>query len=155
MRMGRARLVLIVTMLRLVRWLCARKRLVAWGLRRPRIRSRLERGLAEGGGAEAEAFLETALTDFASPGVPDAIGAGARDQSHERVGELSMPTHLVWGSRDPVLPVRLAVALQAQIPGSTLDVVEGSGHLPMIERPRAFEQLLLDRLRDTENPPPA
>jgi pimeloyl-ACP methyl ester carboxylesterase len=45
---------------------------------------------------------------------------------------------LVWGRRDPVLPLRVAETVRDLIPGSRLVVVE-SGHLPFTTEPAAME----------------
>lgn len=48
---------------------------------------------------------------------------------------LVQPTALVWGAHDPFLPVALGRRLAADIPGATLDVVEGAGHFTPEEAP--------------------
>jgi pimeloyl-ACP methyl ester carboxylesterase len=51
--------------------------------------------------------------------------------------------HIVWGTEDGWIPVDRAVALQAAIPGATLRLVEGAGHLVHLDQPVA----LADELR--------
>src|SRR5262249_10049499 len=41
-----------------------------------------------------------------------------------------MPTLLVWGTRDAILPYDHALMAQAAMPGSRLEVFEGAGHFP-------------------------
>ena len=49
-----------------------------------------------------------------------------------------VPTLLLWGMNDPVLKVKDAEQLQAQLPGSRLELVENCGSLPQIEAPDVF-----------------
>ncbi|WP_164017610.1 alpha/beta fold hydrolase [Pyxidicoccus trucidator] len=66
-----------------------------------------------------------------------------------RLGELRVPTRVVYGDLDlPHLQERCAL-LARGIPGADLRVMPGCAHLPNLEQPRAFETLvreLLERL---------
>jgi pimeloyl-ACP methyl ester carboxylesterase len=61
---------------------------------------------------------------------------------------ITAPTLIVWGSRDNLVPVRVAHEWQAAIPGSRLEIIDGARHVPMVERPSVFTEVLLDFLRD-------
>ncbi|MFT7841030.1 alpha/beta fold hydrolase [Saccharothrix sp. BKS2] len=60
---------------------------------------------------------------------PDYLGSLAR---------VAVPALVVVGAEDEYTPVEVARRLHAVIPGSTLAVVDGAGHLPNLERPEAF-----------------
>jgi pimeloyl-ACP methyl ester carboxylesterase len=60
-----------------------------------------------------------------------------------------MPTMLVWGERDPMIPVAHGRAAHAAIPGSRLELFAGSGHFPHRDEPRHFVEVLLDFLAST------
>lgn len=45
-----------------------------------------------------------------------------------RLKDVVSPTAIVWGERDPFLPVELAKRLHGAIPGSTLEIVPGARH---------------------------
>jgi pimeloyl-ACP methyl ester carboxylesterase len=49
-----------------------------------------------------------------------------------------MPVLIIWGERDPIIPVHHAESAHDAIPGSRLEVFAGVGHLPQIEAPAAF-----------------
>ena len=49
-----------------------------------------------------------------------------------------MPVLIIWGARDPIIPVRHAETAHAAIPGSRLEVFENVGHLPQVEVPGRF-----------------
>ena len=61
-----------------------------------------------------------------------------------------LPTLIVWGDRDPIIPVAHAYAAHDAMPGSRLEVFEGIGHFPHVECPDAFVAVLLDFLATTE-----
>jgi pimeloyl-ACP methyl ester carboxylesterase len=51
----------------------------------------------------------------------------------------AMPTLIVWGADDPIIPVEHGRAAHDAIPGSRLAIIDGAGHFPHVEAP---EQLL-------------
>ncbi len=61
-----------------------------------------------------------------------------------------LPTLIVWGDRDTIIPVEHAYQAHEAIPGSRLEVIEGAGHFPHVERPDEFLEVLLDFLDITE-----
>lgn len=73
----------------------------------------------------------------------------ARDENGTRsaeLGELAVPTLLVWGDDDVAYPVEgFARRFAADIPGAELVVLERCGHYPPLERPAGFVRILRDR----------
>lgn len=59
-----------------------------------------------------------------------------------RLGEIDVPTTLIWGADDGVLPLDYAQALQQAIPNSQLRVIEGAAHIPHLQQPERFLQCL-------------
>src|SRR6266536_3351282 len=55
-----------------------------------------------------------------------------------------LPTLLVWGARDRIIPVSHARAAQREIPGSRLEVFPQAGHFPQLADPRRFAAVLRD-----------
>jgi pimeloyl-ACP methyl ester carboxylesterase len=62
----------------------------------------------------------------------------------------TMPTLIVWGDRDDIIPVSHAYAAHQAIPGSQLVIIEGVGHFPQIEAPDEFVTALVDFVDSTE-----
>jgi pimeloyl-ACP methyl ester carboxylesterase len=60
-----------------------------------------------------------------------------------------IPTLIVWGARDPFIPVRHATATHEAIPGSRLEIFEGVGHYPHCEAPARFVDVLVDFISST------
>jgi pimeloyl-ACP methyl ester carboxylesterase len=61
-----------------------------------------------------------------------------------------MPTLIVWGTADRIIPVEHAHAAHAAMPGSHLAIVEGAGHFLPFEQPGAFLDALHRFLDGTE-----
>ena len=62
----------------------------------------------------------------------------------------AMPTLIVWGDRDRIIPLSHAHQAHEAMPNSRLEVMEGVGHFPHVEDPYRFVEILLDFLRTTE-----
>ncbi len=54
-----------------------------------------------------------------------------------RLATVSIPTLVVWGERDPVLPPAYGRAYAAAFPHSRFEVIPGGGHIPTREAPDA------------------
>jgi pimeloyl-ACP methyl ester carboxylesterase len=61
-----------------------------------------------------------------------------------------MPTLIVWGDHDRIIPLDHAYLAHEAIPNSRLEVMEGVGHFPQVEEPVRFVEILRDFLRTTE-----
>ena len=61
-----------------------------------------------------------------------------------------LPTLIVWGEQDTIIPVRHAHAAHEAIPGSRLEVIPAAGHFPHVETPGAFLAVVLDFIDTTE-----
>ena len=61
-----------------------------------------------------------------------------------------MPTLIVWGDRDSMIPVEHGRAAHTAMPGSRLEIFAGAGHLPHRDQPWRFVRVLLDFLASTE-----
>jgi pimeloyl-ACP methyl ester carboxylesterase len=65
-------------------------------------------------------------------------------QAGQRLGEISAPALVVWGGDDQYLPKRFAFDYGEALGGeTTVEIVDGAGHWPWIDRPQ-----LVDRLCD-------
>jgi pimeloyl-ACP methyl ester carboxylesterase len=81
-----------------------------------------------------EALIDRMLTQ---PGSPDALGAQAQTfATHdvtEELGSLRVPTLVMCGTEDKVMPPPNSVFLADNVPGATLQLIEGAGHAVDLE----------------------
>jgi pimeloyl-ACP methyl ester carboxylesterase len=56
-------------------------------------------------------------------------------EAHERIGELKLPTLILWGGRDRLIPPDNAERFLRDIEGSRLVLFEALGHVPQEEDP--------------------
>ena len=66
----------------------------------------------------------------------------ARIDSRPRLGEIAVPTLLIWGEKDGITSRAHHDEIAAAIPGARLEVVPGAGHLPTVEAPDVVGPLL-------------
>jgi pimeloyl-ACP methyl ester carboxylesterase len=94
-------------------------------------------------GEAQRAFLHTARS------IIDISGqrVSARDRLY-LAGD--MPTLIIWGARDPMIPVAHAYDAHGAIPHSRLEVFESAGHFPFNDEPVRFSQALSDFIRETD-----
>ncbi len=93
-------------------------------------------------------FYENTLASGAKPAGPRAAAEIARYDFRNRLGEIACPTLVVWGDRDRIVPPSGAQEYGRLIPDARVVVFDDCGHVPMIEQPERFNQLLLDFLAE-------
>ena len=123
-------------------------RLTRWGIRAPHL-AEMWRAYASLSEAEnRRAFVKT-LRAVVDPG-------GQTVSAKDRLYLTSaLPTMIVWGDRDPIIPVRHAHDAHELMPGSRLEIFEDAGHFPHVEFPSRFTDVLEDFLATTEPHPSA
>jgi pimeloyl-ACP methyl ester carboxylesterase len=57
------------------------------------------------------------------------------------------PVALIWGEQDSITPIAQAKALRSWMPSATLATLPDVGHIPHIENPGAFADVLIRQLR--------
>jgi pimeloyl-ACP methyl ester carboxylesterase len=87
--------------------------------------------------------LTTQVMDRMSPvAMAGLLGPLLAFDVHRRVHEITLPTTVVVGTRDVLTPPYQARALARAVPGATLAVLPGCGHMVMLERPHELCDLL-------------
>ena len=61
-----------------------------------------------------------------------------------------VPTLILWGRHDRMIPVDHAFSAHEEIPGSRLVIFEDSGHFPHAEEPQHFVEVVTDFVDSTE-----
>jgi pimeloyl-ACP methyl ester carboxylesterase len=84
-----------------------------------------------------QAFLHT-VRSVIEPG-------GQRVSAHDRLQLAALlPTLIVWGEQDSIIPLAHGEAAHAAMPGSRLEVFAGAGHMPHDADPERFARVLID-----------
>jgi pimeloyl-ACP methyl ester carboxylesterase len=56
----------------------------------------------------------------------------------ERLKDIKIPTLIIWGRDDALIPLEYAEKFAKGIPGSKLVVIDSAGHIPQVEKPAVF-----------------
>ncbi len=70
-----------------------------------------------------------------------------------RIPKIDLPTLLLWGRHDWVVPLDVAERLLAALPKARLEVMENCGHMPPEEFPKESLEIVLKFLRDGRDDP--
>ena len=73
--------------------------------------------------------------------------AAVSEDLHRRLRHVDPPVLVVWGRRDPYLPVEYAERQRETFPTARVVVLDDSGHWPMLDDPVGVEQAVLPFLR--------
>lgn len=71
----------------------------------------------------------------------------SRADSVDSLTTISCPVTFINGNKDKLTPHSLAESMQHSIPGSTLCLIPGAGHLSNMEQPEIFNTCLLEHLK--------
>jgi pimeloyl-ACP methyl ester carboxylesterase len=62
----------------------------------------------------------------------------------------AMPSMIVWGENDPIIPIEHGEIAHAAMPGSRFEVIPGAGHFPQITDPIRIAHLLAEFVDETD-----
>jgi pimeloyl-ACP methyl ester carboxylesterase len=119
------------------------RRLRSLGLRAPRVEEQWRSYVSLTDQETRHAFLRTLRA------VVDAGGQSV--SAHDRLYLASrLPTLILWGERDRIIPVAHAHDAHAAMPGSRLVLFAESGHFPHTEEPARFVEAVVELVDSTE-----
>jgi pimeloyl-ACP methyl ester carboxylesterase len=76
---------------------------------------------------------------------------GQRVSAHDRLALAGLlPSMVVWGEKDSIIPVEHGEAAHAAMPGSRFEVFPDCGHMPHDAEPERFAELLIEFCETTE-----
>ena len=105
------------------------------------------------------AFIRTAMLQNPHPQPPEAfarqLAACARHNTRDRLGTLTMPTHVIGGERDILVPIWKSREIASAIPGAKLEILSGAPHGLSLERAEEFNAAVLGFIRETAAAPAA
>ncbi len=111
-------------------------------------RQRLRRSAFQGvffdpNGLRREMLWENFVPAMKSPGYFDAMRNLVGYDIRDRLEEIGVPTLIVWGRNDRVVPVPAALSYKKRIgDNAELVIFDECGHVPQIERPVRFNRVL-------------
>ena len=65
----------------------------------------------------------------------------------EKLSSITVPTMVVWGELDPVIPVKYADSIVSTIKDCRFYRMDGCGHTPYVEVPETFVKIVMEFLR--------
>jgi 3-oxoadipate enol-lactonase len=89
--------------------------------------------------------LEQAILSMAAvpeAGYRAAVHCLSEFDREAELAEIRTPTLLIGGEKDPVAPPKVMARMAEAIPGSSLEILPGAGHLLNLEQPAAFNRIL-------------
>ncbi len=72
------------------------------------------------------------------------------DASNRLYLAAEMPTLIIWGEDDPIIPAHHGERAHEAMPGSRLQIFPGAGHMPHFDEPYAIGRALLDFIDGTQ-----
>jgi pimeloyl-ACP methyl ester carboxylesterase len=109
--------------------------------------------------ADMVEFIRTAMLNNPHRQSPEAFGrqiaACGRHDTRDRLAGLTMPTHVIGGEWDILVPVWKARELAERIPGAKLTVLERAPHGLSLERAEEFNAAVLAFIREAAATPAA
>ena len=60
------------------------------------------------------------------------------------LGRVNIPTRIVWGREDRIVPLECAQLYHQAILGSDLVLIDNCGHVPQVEKPDEFVKTALE-----------
>jgi pimeloyl-ACP methyl ester carboxylesterase len=116
------------------------------------VRSRMEEIFYDPGLVTPQ-WVESTRHIFTTPHLAVRVLRAARAAKHhnaeERLGDIRVPTLIVWGKEDRITPPEVAERFHTRIPGSHLVYLSNCGHAPMLEQPEAFDVAVSEWLVET------
>ena len=74
---------------------------------------------------------------------------GKREPTRDELKTIAVPTLLLWGDKDELIPLECGEDAATLIPNSKLVVLKNVGHLPSIEATDDFVRIVSEFARDT------
>jgi pimeloyl-ACP methyl ester carboxylesterase len=99
--------------------------------------------LSDGASEDLRAFVRGMIADQPAPAIAAAsLGMAERPDSVSDLAGIDVPTLVITGSADTLIPPDVTAAVADGVPGAELVRIEGAGHLSNLEAPAAFDTAL-------------
>ena len=96
-------------------------------------------------------YVEEMMRSTSVEGIVGALmGMKERPDSTPTLADIDVPTLIIHGADDKIIPASEAEAMHAAIEDSELVIIDDAGHLPNLEQPDAFNDAIIDFLESLE-----
>lgn len=99
-------------------------------------------GFGSGASASQVEFVQRLVSAFPSPPLVDIMRGLRAFDMEAALHTIDVPTLIIAGGTDRITTVRASQHMAREIPGAQLEVLEGAGHMTMLERHREFNRLV-------------
>ncbi len=83
---------------------------------------------------------------------PRLFWQAAQEVAHSdfraELASITMPTLIIWGKHDALIPISIGYALQAALPHARFVILPNCGHRPMLAEPATFSKIILEFLEE-------
>ena len=98
--------------------------------------------------AWVEAVHRTLTTRVLARRILQVARSAKRSNLESRLGQIAVPTLVLWGKDDQITPPEVAERFGALIPNAEVVFIANCGHAPMLEQPAVFNAVVEDWLQD-------
>ena len=99
-------------------------------------------GVVDGGALAPHVVRQLVSASDGARRTGPALSAVASADLRDALAELPMPVGALWGRGDRVIPPGGAQTVLRLRPGAVCEVIDGAGHISMVEQPGAFAEAL-------------
>jgi len=109
--------------------------------------------MMEGSGIETDAtIVESFIERMKLPNAKMAfmstiLGLKNAEIITTKLKTINVPTLIIWGANDPVIPVKYADGFVSSIKDCRFYRMDGCGHTPYVQDPKTFANIVLDFLK--------
>ncbi|NIW46872.1 MAG: alpha/beta fold hydrolase, partial [Gammaproteobacteria bacterium] len=91
--------------------------------------------------------VEEIVAQTSSDGMISALmGMKTRPDSMPTLKKIKLPTLIIHGAEDQIIPISEAEAMHFAVVGSRFEIIPDAGHLPNLEQSQLFNQVVKDFL---------
>jgi len=80
--------------------------------------------------------------------VGDLLGMRARPDTHDLLRKVNVPSLVIHGTDDQLIPLSEGERIKDMIPGARMCVIPEAGHLPNLEQPELFNHAVIEFIKN-------
>jgi pimeloyl-ACP methyl ester carboxylesterase len=92
-------------------------------------------------------YFELSLREGNRNAFLNGLNRGLKNDNYLKIKTLQMPTLIIWGEQDLLIPIDVAENFHRDLPHDTLVILKNLGHTPMEEDPQKTVQVVMEFLK--------